>query len=288
MTPNHGGAATCEITGLRLASVELPARASGSSGGGRAHRLLLAGLRRPRASTARPRGRSTSGSATTASATTATSASGARPLEGSSSPGSGRWKVALPADTSSKAMVRGLPDTEVTWGGTTYAHALAELVVVRVDLPGPLGRQGHQRELGVHLVEEVLDGGIHERVAALGHSGSSRGLGVGGPAATRRCVSSIPATASIPPWSTSSFDHDIRRDLAPQAHLLGPVGHAPLDLGLVVAPAAQTLALHLGRGRHEEHEHGVGVRAFDLHGPPAGRSRAPRRCPVGRRAAGVP
>src|SRR5512141_1791735 len=35
--------------------------------------------------------------------------------------------------------------------------ALAELVVVRVDLSGPLGRQDHQRVLGVDLREEVVD-----------------------------------------------------------------------------------------------------------------------------------
>jgi hypothetical protein len=82
----------------------------------------------------------------------------------SSSPGSGRWKVALPAEISSKAMVR-LPRDRGHLGRDDDAHAFAQLVVVRVDLAGPLGRQGHEGELRVDLVEKILDRRIHERVA---------------------------------------------------------------------------------------------------------------------------
>src|SRR5689334_6369290 len=44
------------------------------------------------------------------------------------------------------------------------AEALGQLVVVRVDLPGPLGTQGDQGELRAGPLEEALDRGVHHRV----------------------------------------------------------------------------------------------------------------------------
>jgi erythromycin esterase-like protein len=45
-------------------------------------------------------------------------------------------------------------------------ETLAELVEVGVDLTGPLGRQGHQRELGVDPVGQVLQQRVHQRRTA--------------------------------------------------------------------------------------------------------------------------
>ena len=86
----------------------------------------------------------------------------------SSSTGSIRSMI-LPTSISSSAIDSGLRDTDVTCGRHDPAEALAELVVVVVDLPGPHRGQRHQRELGVDLLHEVLDAGLHQRRAAFGH-----------------------------------------------------------------------------------------------------------------------
>src|SRR5690606_30585515 len=49
------------------------------------------------------------------------------------------------------------------------AERVAELVVVRVDLPGAARRQGDEGELGSRPLEELLDGGLHHGVVAIGH-----------------------------------------------------------------------------------------------------------------------
>ncbi len=77
--------------------------------------------------------------------------------------------MALPAATSSKAIDKGLPETEATWGGTTDAESLTQGVVVAVDLPGPTRGQRHQGELRVDLVEQFLDGRVHECDLSLSH-----------------------------------------------------------------------------------------------------------------------
>src|SRR5581483_5524627 len=38
--------------------------------------------------------------------------------------------------------------------------ALAELVVVVVDLPGPLGAHDHERIAGIHVLEQIVDAGM--------------------------------------------------------------------------------------------------------------------------------
>src|SRR5579883_1933874 len=48
-------------------------------------------------------------------------------------------------------------------------HALTEAVVVGVDLAGPPRSHRHQGELRVDLVQQLLDGRVHQRVAPHGH-----------------------------------------------------------------------------------------------------------------------
>src|SRR6056300_343672 len=52
-------------------------------------------------------------------------------------------------------------------------EAITELVEVGVDVPGPAGGQGDERELGVDATEEVLDRRAHHGVVRLGHGNSS-------------------------------------------------------------------------------------------------------------------
>ncbi len=97
------------------------------------------------------------------------------------------------------------------------AEALGQLVVVRVDLPGPLGAEGDQGELRASPVEEALDGRVHHRVVARRHGRSSSFAeggqsdatsdprrGVNQPAATR--ASDLLRQVLVPcgPWSRAS------------------------------------------------------------------------------------
>src|SRR5919204_923588 len=52
--------------------------------------------------------------------------------------------------------------------------ALAELVVVVVDLPGPLGRDDHQRVARVDVVQELIDAGMDHRPDMVAAASSSR------------------------------------------------------------------------------------------------------------------
>src|SRR5439155_12142192 len=64
---------------------------------------------------------------------------------------------------------KGLPGYRGHLGRDDGAQALAELVEVGVDLPAPHGRQAHQGEFGVNLVEQFLDRRLHHGRMAVGH-----------------------------------------------------------------------------------------------------------------------
>jgi len=58
--------------------------------------------------------------------------------------------------------------------GILEAHALSELVVVVVDLPGALGRHDHEGVARVHVLQQGVDAGMDHRRPMVPASASSR------------------------------------------------------------------------------------------------------------------
>ena len=147
----------CRASSRPLPSPRVPAARLASGGSGRPSEPARS---RPLRLLRRSPSVNSPGSSPVSSASCASSSSFAR---------IGAVVCGLGAAISSKAIVSGLPDTDVTCGGTITPEGLSELVVVRVDLPGPLGGEGDQGELRVHLVEKLLHRRVHERGTASGH-----------------------------------------------------------------------------------------------------------------------
>src|SRR4051794_13466635 len=57
-------------------------------------------------------------------------------------------------------------------GRVLVERPLTEVVVVRVDLAGPLGRDDHARVVRVDLVEQLVEAGLYHSFAPSGGSGA--------------------------------------------------------------------------------------------------------------------
>src|ERR1035441_2729351 len=66
------------------------------------------------------------------------------------------------ADLAQRYGQRLLLDPGLDERSHVFQQALAELGVVGIDLPGPLGRHDHEAVLAVHHFEEIIDGRVDD------------------------------------------------------------------------------------------------------------------------------